>query len=480
MMVSLPSPASQCGQPHAGNLVAQGISALEQGKYDVAVEQLSAAIVLEPENAEALSRRGEAYAQKGDFDRALADCNQAIKLAPDSAKGYLRRGYVYFHANDLERAIADFDTTIRLDPRSAPVYAYRGKAYSELGQVDRAISDYDQSLRLDPSQSVLYCLRGNAWFAKRNYDRAWDDYNKAIQVDPASAQAYTSRGFAAAQLFAYDDAIADYNEAIRADPAYKAVYKYRDQAEQGKRSIWWGKVYAGLFGVGILALVFAAFRAYRSPTAFSHTVDRRFERTTDGNLTFYPGRRRNGYLVPDTRTEQALRSFVRHGQAVGLVTGFIAMILGSALLVLTFPMWTWLQTRMGIPESAAIWVFSYATFAVVGAALFSTFALWRRSAIRGLVEVEGNKEPRPRNQWFGDFVEDMPVAVRWLALGVIVFMFYVSVAGLSRLGNELAHVGIGGLSFFSLMFAGADLGGLYLSGWFLFLAIGLWRPITSR
>jgi len=275
------------------DLVKQGTDALKRSEYDVAIARFSDAIRLAPEDADAWGKRCEAYASKGDHDRALADCTQAIKLAPSSGAAYHRLGDVYYIENDFKRAIAEYDTTIRLDPRGAPAYASRGSAYYHLEQFDRAISDFDQALRFDPSLSNIYTLRGNTWFLKGDFDRAQDDYNRGIKANPRNAYAYLCRGRAASLRGHLDDAIADYNRAISVDPSYKDAYRYRDSALQNQGFRRWGKIDLVLFGVAILAIFLAAFRA----GLFDSYYERSSKKLRDGRLAFYPYLVGRGYIV---------------------------------------------------------------------------------------------------------------------------------------------------------------------------------------
>jgi tetratricopeptide (TPR) repeat protein len=275
------------------DLVKQGTDALNRSEYDVAIARFSDAIRLAPEDAEAWGKRGEAYASKGDDGHALSDCAQAIKLAPASSAGYRLCGHVHIHAKDFERAIADYDTAIKLEPRVASAYEYRGLAYFHLSQTDRAISDYDQALTLDPSSSDTYVLSGNAWLMKGDFARARDEYNRAVQADPRNAYAYVTRGRAASLRGHLDDAIADYNRAIQIDPTYKEAYRYRDQALQNEGFSRWGKLDLVLFGVVILAILFAGFRA----GLFDSRYERSFDKLRDGRLTFYPYLVGSGYVV---------------------------------------------------------------------------------------------------------------------------------------------------------------------------------------
>ena len=50
---------------------------------------------LDPNNAEALSNRGQIYRQTRKLDLALADYNRAIEIDDKNADAYLGRGLVY-------------------------------------------------------------------------------------------------------------------------------------------------------------------------------------------------------------------------------------------------------------------------------------------------------------------------------------------------------------------------------------------------
>jgi tetratricopeptide (TPR) repeat protein len=441
-------------QPDA-DLVKQGTAALKQHDYDVAIAKFSEAIRLAPNDAEAWGRRGEAYAAKGKIEDAVADCAQGVKLAPNSSEAHGRCGYVYYHANEFERAIAAYDTAIKLDPRIASAYTGRGLAYSRLEQTDRAISDFDQALKLDPSQSDVYVVRGNAWLVKGDFDRAWDDFNRALEADPKNAYAYVSRGYAAAWRYDFDDAIADYDRAISIDPTYKDAYRYRDEALKHKSDTRWGYAYLVLISIGMLALVFAAFRTYNSPTAFSHGVERHFERNSDGRLVFYPKMKGAGYFVPDNEKEQELRLFVRRSRAAALAYGVLGPVLMFVLVLPSMAVLTRLQLRTGISTSAAISVASFGCVsAVLGGGLI-LFSRWRRAAVSSLVEVVEKREPPSSDQQIDDFVLDMPVAVRWIVLALMLFLVFQSLKGLWHVGHKLSLAHIESMSLFDWLRIGS-------------------------
>jgi len=472
VVVAILSPLNARAEDGEDELVKQGTVAFKQGNRDLAIARYSEAINLNPNDADALSLRGEAYVQQGKFDQAISDCNRAVVLSPDSSEGYRRRGYVYDYKGDRGPALEDFDTAIKLDPRNASAYALRGETYREQGQTQKAIDDLNQSIKLDPSVSDVYVYRGNAWFTLRDYESAWDDFDRAIQIDPRNAFAYYSRGYSADKLYKFDAAIVDFDKALAIEPTMKLAAHYRADAEEGRNAIWWIKVYGIGFGVAIVALLFAAFRCYRSPSALRHVVELSFERTPGGRLIFYPGR--VGYQVPDRSTEERLRAFSRHSAAGRLAFGVIGPILMGCSTVLAFPFISWIQ-RLGMPVGPAIWIVSSAVVVTIMAILLASSMIWRRSAVGGLSRMEEKRQRLRSGKLFDAYVADMPVAVRWVLFAVVVFFTFKAVSTLWRARSEFPISIFAQSDFFKWMSLSANLVGLYYLGWILILTFRSWR-----
>jgi tetratricopeptide (TPR) repeat protein/predicted small secreted protein len=211
------------------------ITEAQKRVYEQAIADFTEAIRLDPGNAVAYRERGAVYALRGDTDKGIADHNQAIRLNPQYAFAYYNRGVAYADKKDYDRAIADYNQVIRLDPNFTAVYSSRGNAYNNKGDYDRAIADYTQAIRLDPNYTAAYSNRGLAYNNKGDYDQAIADYTQAIRLDPIFALAYNNRGFAYYNKRDYDQAIADYTQAIRLDPIFALAYGNRGVAYHNKR-----------------------------------------------------------------------------------------------------------------------------------------------------------------------------------------------------------------------------------------------------
>ncbi|HUN57332.1 MAG TPA: hypothetical protein VMU41_04410 [Candidatus Binataceae bacterium] len=228
----------------------------------------------------------------------------------------------------------------------------------------------------------------------------------------------------------YDAALADYQQAFKVDPDYPGMSILIERAEQHKRDILQGQIVMGLFGIGMLAMLYAAFRAYRSPTAFSHSIDRRFVRAADGKLIFHPPPRGPGYVVPDADKEHALRVFARHWMAVGLAlpVALLAAPVGLALLVIPHLS---LSQKWGASSGWLPLIYGWTMGSMVMGGIFA--GLWRRAAMQGMVK-SGLKQKRPlSNRWVSDFIRDVPVGARcWFMVMLAVYVFLESVAGIWR------------------------------------------------
>jgi tetratricopeptide (TPR) repeat protein len=193
--------------------------ATRERAYRRAIADFDKVLSLEPANADAFIRRGEAYSQVGDFGHALADLNRAVELDPAYPTAYGARALANERYGNSAAALRDFDAAVRLSPRDAGALRNRGALYAKLGQHDRAIQDFDTVVAVAPNDPIAFFDRGYAHFGKRQYGLAVIDYGTAIALDPMLGPAYLNRCLAlTVQGHELVKALADCDQALKLLP----------------------------------------------------------------------------------------------------------------------------------------------------------------------------------------------------------------------------------------------------------------------
>ena len=168
-----PAPATPAPET-AEEYVERGESLAGQGLYLEAIDHFSAALKMEPENAEAFFLRGRAhydYAVKMAMDET-GQPPEAVPFLPPEV------------TEQMELAVADYTSAVELSPQYAKAYNNRGNARATLGDLEGALEDYDRALDLDGSLSLTYFNRGVIHYQLLNYESSIADLAMYLELVP--------------------------------------------------------------------------------------------------------------------------------------------------------------------------------------------------------------------------------------------------------------------------------------------------------
>lgn len=236
-------------------------------QYAEAVESCNRALSLNPDYAEAYTRRGAVYYYMKEFDKTITDCSKALELNGQLEKAYYNRGLAYYQqgkyplalpdlrkvlelnativkdnsffysaygysasrSGNYEESVVAYDKAIALVPDNGSYYATRGIGKHQLKQFDAAIADYSKAIEYNPAEVINYYNRARAYHIQKKYKEAYADYKKAIPLDPKSAytEDYSSYGYEAYILQQYYDCTNAYDQAIAAAPGNGGFYRLR-------------------------------------------------------------------------------------------------------------------------------------------------------------------------------------------------------------------------------------------------------------
>jgi Flp pilus assembly protein TadD len=163
-----PAPTAETTEPApaakgAAEYAQEGKEHLEAKRFEQAIESLSKAIDLAPENADYRNDRAKAYANLGDaankegdkdtalewWSKAAGDVVKALELDPSNARTWNWGGVLMGRVGENRKALTFFSKAIELDPTFALAYRNRGITYRKLGENRLAQRDLEMADSLE-------------------------------------------------------------------------------------------------------------------------------------------------------------------------------------------------------------------------------------------------------------------------------------------------------------------------------------------
>ena len=160
------------------------------------------------------------FSSNGNFNLALQEWNNYLELYPNDAAALSNRGNVKLIIGDLEGSIADQDKAIKFEPSEVDPYINRGIAEEALGLWLIAKQDYLSVIAKESENfSALYNL-GNVEGSLSNWEGARDLFSRAANSNPGFAMARSSRALVDYQLGNIDECENELNKLIRRYPTF--------------------------------------------------------------------------------------------------------------------------------------------------------------------------------------------------------------------------------------------------------------------
>lgn len=173
---------------------------VDQGKFDVGLEELQKADRLDPDSAEVHGMLGNAYSQQKRMDDARKEYEQAIDLDSDNWRWPYLLGAMQIDNGRFGDAEASLKTALDKTPENARVLYDLGLVYLKEGRLDDARRTFEKSLQLDSRANTMMAL-GSVYFRQNNFESAIATYRRAAEAAPKQfdtwgdlAEAYAAAG----------------------------------------------------------------------------------------------------------------------------------------------------------------------------------------------------------------------------------------------------------------------------------------------
>jgi tetratricopeptide (TPR) repeat protein len=203
----------------------RGIARYLQGNYEAAITDYTAALVLNPDFADAYYSRGGAYDDQGFLNAAIVNYEEALRLSPRRDDIYNDLGAALTARSHYPEAIKAFTNAILLGEDTAlraVAYYNRGNARYRAGSYEAAVTDLTAALRLDPTDAKSLSRRAAVYYELADYAAAADDCAAALSLDASNADAYFTRARVFTQHGDLTAALDDYRTVLKIGGQYYA------------------------------------------------------------------------------------------------------------------------------------------------------------------------------------------------------------------------------------------------------------------
>ena len=161
---------------------------------DPTIKSLTDKLNANPDDQNALYRRGQVYASKGAYSLAIQDFDGSIRLNPRDVEAYNNRCWARAVIGDLQAALRDCNEALRMRPNFVDALDSRGLVNLKSGLTKNAIADFDAALRINPR--LTSSLYGRGLAKKRNGAMAEGDLDitNAKAMDPNIVKEFADYG----------------------------------------------------------------------------------------------------------------------------------------------------------------------------------------------------------------------------------------------------------------------------------------------
>ena len=141
----------------AHSMTAQVYNAMEE--REKALEEITMAIKLQPEDVDYLSMRGGWYYRMENYEKSDADYKKIVKLEPGSIDGYMGLGRNLLVQKRYDEAAEKFSYVMKLDDDYSQAYGFRASCHMGKGDNHAAAADIVKALDMDGNDRAFAIMQ---------------------------------------------------------------------------------------------------------------------------------------------------------------------------------------------------------------------------------------------------------------------------------------------------------------------------------
>src|SRR5262245_38453287 len=191
---------------------------LQQGRYDLAEEELRRALAAAPDDGYLHALLAECLWERGDFGEATAEAQEAIHPEPELSVGHAALSRSLLSRNHVAEAERAIHEALRLDPGNPNFCAQLAAIHLERRDWQAALSAAERGLEADPEHIPCNNLRAMALVNLGRRDEAGLTMASTLARDPEVAFSHANQGWACLRAGDSQQALEHFREALRLEP----------------------------------------------------------------------------------------------------------------------------------------------------------------------------------------------------------------------------------------------------------------------
>jgi Tfp pilus assembly protein PilF len=204
----------------------------KQGKLDAAIAEYERFLALQPQNAEARSNLGAAFAAQGRYAEAIDQYSLALRADGANVQARLNLAIAYYKAADLQRAAAELQTVVAASPADKRAALLLADCHLRLGENRKVIDLLTPWEEKDGSDLALAYLLGTALIRDDQVPKGQRLVEKILSRGE-SAEAHLMLGTAYQMAQEWGKARDEFQKAVALNPKLPGVHSYYGRALLG-------------------------------------------------------------------------------------------------------------------------------------------------------------------------------------------------------------------------------------------------------
>jgi tetratricopeptide (TPR) repeat protein len=154
-------------------LIAQGNSLIELGKYEESIVWFDKALAIEPKNSEALYNKAVALSDLGKHEEAITYFDKVLDLDPNDTDALTYKGISLESLGNHAAAIIYFDKVLALEPNNVNTLSWKEYTLRNMGKNEDMVTNLAQQEYSTGNNTYLLTYSNTTYGIKLKYPAQW-------------------------------------------------------------------------------------------------------------------------------------------------------------------------------------------------------------------------------------------------------------------------------------------------------------------